>query len=142
MLSREGLAFFHRILFFVSKLKLHPFTVRSNLLIVAESKRTHLIGWASIFLNILHLPLVIRLIKETGKIEGIIHSLLITVLVGSNTVKLTILLYHSELVQVANNVVVLSRKLGKNTFEEVFVWDYFSKRFDDKILCKIKPGVA
>jgi len=95
--------------------------VRSNLLIVAESKRTHLIGWTSVFLNILHLPLVTRRIKETGKIEGIIHSILITALVGSVTAKLTILLYHSELVQVANNVVVLSRKIGKSTFQEFFV---------------------
>jgi len=63
---------------------MHPFTVRNNLLIIAESKRTRQIGWTSTFINILHFPLVIRLIKETGKIEGIIHSLLITVLVGIN----------------------------------------------------------
>jgi len=112
MLSSEGLAFFHRILFLASKLKLHPFTLRGHLLVNAESKRTHLIGWATVVLNILYLPLLTVRIKEAGRIEGIIHSFLFNISVGGIISKMTILFYHSELIQVVNNVVLLNRKIG------------------------------
>jgi len=113
MLSKEGLAFLHRMLFLVSKLKLHPFTVRNGLLVNAESNRTRLIGWASVLLNILYVPLVVCRIKEAGKIEGIIHSLLVILSGACIAFKMTILMYHSELIQVVNNVVQLCRETGK-----------------------------
>jgi len=114
MLTEDGFAFFHRILFLVTKLRLHPLVVRNGLLFNAESKRTQLVGWASVVLNSLYLPLLIGRITIAGKIEGIIHSYVILCLVGGITLKMTILLYHSELIQVVNNVVQLHRKLGKS----------------------------
>jgi len=116
MLSREGLEFFHRILFLVTKLRLHPFTVRNFLLVDAESKRTHLIGWTTVVLNILYIPLVMARIKEAGKVEGVIHSLLLVFFVGCISSKLTILKYHSELIEVVRNVVLFGPKIGKNNF--------------------------
>jgi len=121
MLSTEGLAFLHRMLFLASKLKLHPFTLRKDLLVNAESKRTRLLGWTDVLLNILYVPLVIGRIKEAGKIEGIIHSFLILASGGSIAFKMTILLYHSELIQVGNNVVQLCRELGKMNLQWYFV---------------------
>jgi len=114
MLSRKGFAFFHRILSLVSRLGLHPFKVRNGLLINAESRKTHLIGWISVVLNILYVPLVASCIKEVAKVEGIIHSFLFILSVGGITTKMTLLLYHPELIQVVNNVVLLGRKIGKS----------------------------
>jgi len=122
----EGFAFFHLILFLVSRLKLHPFTLRNDLLVISDFKRTQLIGWTSVFLNILHLPLVISRIKEAGKIEGTIHSYLILLVAGGITLKMTILLYHSELIQVANNIVLLNQKIAKNNFKKCLVGNFFS----------------
>jgi len=112
MLSREGLAFFHRILYLVTKLRLQPFALRNDVFVDTESKRTRLIGWTSVVLNILYVPLVIRRIMEDGKIEGVINSLLISFFAGSITVKMTILMYHSELIQIVNSVLLLGPKLG------------------------------
>jgi len=114
MLTKEGFVFFHRILFLVTKLRLHPFALRNDLLVNVESKKTRLIGWTIVVLNILYLPLVVNRIEAAGTIEGIIHSIHILRLVSSITAKLTIQIYHSELIEVANNVVQLNRKLGKS----------------------------
>jgi len=73
MLTEDGFAFFHRILFLVNKLRLHLFVVRNDLLFNAECKRTHLIGWTNVIMDILYFPLVIGRIEEAGKIEGITH---------------------------------------------------------------------
>jgi len=120
MLSNEGLAFLHRMLFLVSKLKLHPFTLRNGLLVNAETKRTCLIGWTSVLLNSLYVPLVIGRIKEAEKIEGIIHFFLPTIAGGTMAFKMIILANHSELVQVVNNVVQLCREIGETNLHLFF----------------------
>jgi len=112
MLSSEGFAFFRRLLYLVTQLKLQPFALRNGLLVDAESKRRRLMGWTSVVLNILYVPLVIRRIMEDGKIEGVVHSLLIPFFVGSITLKMTILMYHSELIQVSNSVLLIGPKIG------------------------------
>jgi len=112
MLTEEGLAFFHRKLVLFTKFRLQPFTVRKNLLIDVKSKRTDVIGWASVILNMLYLPLIAYRIKESGKIEGVVHSFLILISLVALALKLTILFYHSELVQVVNNILLLNPKLG------------------------------
>jgi len=120
MLTEEGFAFFHRTLSRIANLRLHPFTLRNGLLAEVESKRTHLIGWASIILNILYLPLVVYRIRESGRIEGMIHSFLILGTLAALTGKITILKYHSELIQIVNNVLLLNRKLGKTKLRLIF----------------------
>jgi len=120
MLTKEGFAFFHRILFVVTKLGLHPFTMRKDLLVDAESKRTHLVGWTTVLLYTLHVLLVIRGITIARKIEGIIDSFLILGLLSGIAAKITIQLYHSELIQVINNILLLNRKLGKTNLNCYF----------------------
>jgi len=112
MLSSEGFAFFRRLLYLVTQLKLQPFALRNGLLVDAESKRRRLIGWTSVVLNILHVSLVIRRIMEDGKIEGVIHSLLILFLAACISFKITILKYHSEFIQIGNSVLLLGPKIG------------------------------
>jgi len=116
MLTEEKFSFFHRVLFLVTKLRLHPFTVRNDLLVDAESKGKRLIGWSCTILNILYLPFVASRIKESGKIEGVVLSCLFLASVAALILKMTILMYHSELIQVANNAVLLNGKLGKKCF--------------------------
>jgi len=113
MSTEETFAFFHRILFLVTKLRLHPFTLRDDLLVNVESRKTRLIGWTTVVLNILYFPVLVASIKGAGKIEGIIHSFLIAALLGCITAKMTIQIYHTELIQLANNLILLNRKLGK-----------------------------
>jgi len=85
--EREGLAFFHALSGY--KFRLHPFSLQNEMYSVMLNPKG---GTKSVILNILHVPLVLSRIKDAGKIEGIIHSLIIF-LVGSITLKMTILLY-------------------------------------------------
>jgi len=69
----------------------------------------------SVLLNILYLLPVVARIKDAGKVEGIIQSLLILSIVGSIALKTTIQIYHTKLIQAANKVILLNQKLGKTT---------------------------
>ena len=51
---------------------------------------------------------------EAGQVEDIIHTFLFLGSIATPAFKLRILMYHAELIQVVNNIVLLNRKLGKD----------------------------
>ena len=122
MLTHKEFAFFQRILQFVSKFNLHPFAWREGLLLDMESWRTRLIGRTAVMLHVFYTTFfVYRIFKATSQTEGIMHFFLILGSTAAGAYKMSILFFHSELINVVNNIVLLNQNWVTNSATNIML---------------------